>query len=306
MRDGIAITIGVKSDPIEYRYSYEWLFRIMAEEGVRHLQLGSFFELYGLPDAYFVKLRASAEAHGIAISSVFTSHRELGGFLRGDPHFEEVAQRNYKRLIEVGALLGARQVGSNAGAVLRDEMDRKAEDAACHLRHMKELMGYAYEKGLECLTIEPMSCLAEPPTLPHEIRAMAEELNAHHAATPNTVPVGYCTDTSHGYADRNSVVRHSNLEVLEATFPWLAELHLKNTDERFCSTFGFSEAERAAGIVDLPAIRDLIQAKAAQIPRNEVIAYLELGGPKRGRDYSDPELEGMLRTSLRYITRVFT
>ena len=47
------IQLGIKSDPVEYRYSYEWLFRIMEQENIKNLQLGTFFELYQLPDEWF-------------------------------------------------------------------------------------------------------------------------------------------------------------------------------------------------------------------------------------------------------------
>ena len=40
----IELQLGIKTDPIEYRYSYDWLFRLLAEEGIRQVQLGSFFE----------------------------------------------------------------------------------------------------------------------------------------------------------------------------------------------------------------------------------------------------------------------
>ena len=76
--------LGVKSDPILYRYSYDWLFALMAGEGVRHLQMGTFFELYDLPDTWFRELRVKAADAGITISSIFTAHRELGGFFRDD------------------------------------------------------------------------------------------------------------------------------------------------------------------------------------------------------------------------------
>lgn len=301
----LIIELGVKADPIEYRYTYAWLFRILADEGIRHLQLGTFFELYQLPDAYFTDLRERAAAFGVSITSCFTAHRELGGFYRCEPGWEAVARRNYERLIEVGALVGARSVGSNPGAVSRDRFETKAEGNACYLRNMKELMAYAHDRGLERLCIEPMSALSEPPTLPDEIRAMAEELTAYHRATPGTVPIGYCADVSHGYADRNRVVRHTHLELLEATFPWLTELHLKNTDALFSSTFGFSEEDRARGIVDLRAVHDLLHAKANMLPVDRLIAYLEIGGPKLGRDYSDCLLEEHLRTSLRHVKEVF-
>jgi ribulose-phosphate 3-epimerase len=297
--------LGVKSDPIEYRYSYAWLFRLMAEEGVPHLQFGTFFEAYQLPDSWFLDLRADAEAQGVEISSVFTAHRELGGFFMGDARWETVARRNYERLIEVAVLLGARQAGSNPGAVLRDRIWEKDAGVACYLRHMKELMGLAHARGLERLTIEPMSCLAEPPTLPGEIVAMAEELMAHHRATAGTVPVGYCVDVSHGYADGGRRVVHSPLALLEVALPWTTELHLKNTGACFESTFGFGEAERGRGIIDLHVVRDLLLRHAARLPVRHMVAYLEIGGPKLGRDYSDVLLEAQLRDSIRHIRAVF-
>ena len=121
------LLLGIKTDPIEYRYSYDWLFRLMAEEGVELAQLGSFFEGYQLPDEFFRDLRRRAADHGVRIVSTFTAHRELGGFFRDDgPGWVAVARRNFERAIEIGALLGARSVGSNPGAVLRDRMGTKA------------------------------------------------------------------------------------------------------------------------------------------------------------------------------------
>ena len=303
--DKVQIEIGVKSDPIEYRYTYEWLFRIMAEEGVRHLQLGTFFEIYQLPDEWFIRLRRKADQFSISISSIFTAHRELGGFFRNEIGWEAVARRNYARLIEVGALVGAKHVGSNPGAILRDEMGTKPAATARYVANMKELMAHAGEVGVDMLTIEPMSCLAEPPTLVSEIRAMAQELEAHHLAAPGTSGIGFCIDTSHGWADQDGMVRETPEQLITASLPWLAELHLKNTDAMFSSTFGFSEAERARGIVDLAQVRDLLHAHAAVIPVKNQVAYLEIGGPKLGRDYSDCKLEAMLRASIGHIREVF-
>lgn len=279
----------------------------MKEEGVRFLQLGTFFELYHLPDEVFLQLRAEADAHGICIRSLFTAHRELGGFFRKEAGYERVARRCYERLIEVGALLGASAVGSNPGAVLRDEMDFKPAGLACYVRHMKELMHYAHEKGVRWLTIEPMSCLAEPPTTPDEIRELAEELNAYHAAhLSNTARVGYCVDIAHAYIDRRGALVYAPQALFEAALSALYEIHLKNTDARFEATFGFSEEERLRGVIEIAAFRDLLYQHAHHLPVSEVVGYLEIGGPKRGRDYTDPLLETQLRSSLRYLKQHFT
>ncbi|MEI6175882.1 MAG: ribulose-phosphate 3-epimerase [Verrucomicrobiota bacterium] len=291
--------IGIKSDPVEYRYSYEWLFRLMEQEQISHLQLGTFFELYHLPDAWFTDLRRKAEDHGVAITSVFTAHRELGGFFRDDgPGFEAVARKNFERLIDVSALLGARSIGSNPGAVLRDRMGTKAQGSATYLRNFRDLQRRAGDLGIDWLTIEPMSCLAEPPTLPEEMDAyMAEVL----PGGPGVARAGYCLDISHGYANAQKEVIYDPMELLRSALAHTSEIHLKNTDALFNSTFGFGPAEREKGIIDVTAVRNLLLAEADRIPVDPMIGYLEIGGPKLGRDYSDGDLERNLRESFAYL-----
>jgi ribulose-phosphate 3-epimerase len=295
--------LGLKTDPIQYRYSYEWLFSLLASEGVRHVQFGTFFELYQLPDDFFTSVRRSAERHDILISSVFTAHRELGGFFRDDgPGWAELAERNLSRLIDIAALLGATRAGSNPGAVLRDRLSSKSTGLRRYTDAFKRLMDRAHTRGLDFLTIEPMSCLAEPPTLPDEITSLATELRAHHAASPHSrAKPGYCIDVAHGYADAGKRILHDHFSLMRAALPWTCEIHLKNTDNLYNSTFGFTPADLDRGIIDIPAIRDFYLQNASSLPINQLVGYLEIGGPKLGRDYSDPQLEPQLRQSLQYL-----
>ena len=300
------LSLGVKSDPIEYRYSFPWLFRLMADEGVTRLQLGSFFEAYQLPDSYFHRLKKQADDFGVTIDSLFTAHRELGGFFQEDREWQAVARRNFERFIEIGAILGAKSVGSNPGAAPRDLMGTKARGTNCYLAHMKELMHFAKQRGIEWLTVEPMSCLAEPPTLPEEVREMGETLTRYHAENPETTArVGYCADIAHGYLNYEAGHGFKPVELFEATLPWLYEVHLKNTDERYHSTFGFEPENLTKGIIDVGTFRDILLRRAAEIPVKEMTGYLEIGGPKLGRDYTDCQLEDQLRQSLRHLKEVF-
>ena len=292
--------LGLKSDPILYRYSYPWLFRLLAEEGVQHLQLGTFFELYQLPDSFFHRLRAQAADHGITISSVFTAHREIGGYFQGD-EWVGVARKNHRRLIEIAGLLGARSAGTNPGAVLRDRMGTKPQGWATYIANMQELLHEAHALGVPELTIEPMSCAAEPPALPEEQKRMAEELCAYHAAHPDTAAVGYCIDIAHGYCDAQKQVMCDHWGLLEAGLPWCRELHLKNTDALYDKTFGFRADERKKGVIDVAATRAWLDQRPHVLPVQELVGYLEIGGPKLGRDYSDGELEVMLRESLQHL-----
>ncbi|MGD0093310.1 MAG: ribulose-phosphate 3-epimerase [Planctomycetota bacterium] len=301
----LQLCLGLKADPIEYRYSYEWLFRLMAEEGVRHLQLGTFFELYQLPDPWLLRLRDCAKDFGITISSILTSHRELGGYFQTDAAWHAVARRNHERLIEIAALVGASSAGSNPGSTLRDQLGAKTAGTQRFLASLKELLGFAARHGVACLTMEPMSCLAEPPTLPQEIADWAHELEAFRKDHPETAAFGYCVDISHGYADKEGAVRYDHLALIEACLPWTTELHLRNTDSSYASTFGFTDAERKKGIVDVSAVRSLLVAKADLLPVEELIGYLEIGGPKLGRDYSDGRLAEQIRGSLCHLRETF-
>jgi ribulose-phosphate 3-epimerase len=291
--------LGIKSDPVEYRYTYTWLFDLLDELDVRYVQLGSFFELYSVDLSYFDDLRSAAAERNITIKSCFTSHRELGGFFSGDPRLAAAARRNYERYIEVAAVLGADYVGSNPGSVYRDRMETKSAGTERYMENMKELMHLGKEKGLEGLTVEPMSCHAEPPSLPEEIDRILGGLAAYHRENrETTVPVYLCGDTSHGVADENGTVLHGCLELFEYGLPYMAEFHFKNTDPIFNSTFGFSPEERERGIVDLDRLFDIIRRNEKRWPVDEVVGYYETTGPKTGRDYSDRELRGQLIESL--------
>ncbi len=171
---------------------------------------------------------------------------------------------------------------------------------------MKELLHYAHEKQVSFLTIEPMSCAAEPPTFPNEVNLICSELTDYHLRHLQTTSmVGCCVDTSHGYADRKEVVRWSNMQLIEAALPYITEMHLKNTCSTYNSTFGFTKAERVKGIVNVSEIRNFLLKNTHKLPVKSLIGYLEISGPKLGRDYSDYQLEQLLRESLRYLKQAF-
>lgn len=300
------VHLGVKSDPIESRYSFEWLFDIMQGLGIHHLQMGTSFPTFSAEDAYFKKLRAKAEKRGVRISSLFSSHRELGGFASGDPILEDGARKGWERIIHVAALLGAESAGSNAGITMRDQPHLREPGIRCFFENMKGLLRTARAAGLKSLAIEPMSSVWEYPSTPDEVRRVAGELDPFLAANPeSTVPLLLCGDISHGVADAEGRVMHDNWSLFEMEIPWMGEFHFKNTDAIFNSTFGFAPDEKARGIVDLSRLKQLIDRNAGRFPTGAVTGYLELSGPKIGREYSDPQLERMLVQSLEALRAVF-
>jgi ribulose-phosphate 3-epimerase len=298
--------LGLKTDPIETRYSYPWLFDLLADEGIRYVQIGSFFELYTLEDGWFEQLKREAAQRNLILKSLFTAHRELGGFFYNDPYMERAALKGCERFLQTAARLGVDYCGWNPGAIHRDHPESKAAGLACFHRHLHELMHLAHKLGLKAITLEPMSCLAEPPSTPDEIRAMMETAAVYHRAnSSSTVPVYLCGDISHGIADASGTVIHGNMELFEFSIPWMAEFHFKNTDALFNSTFGFNPEEQKRGIVKLAEVREIVLRNSAQWPVDDVVGYLEIGGPKIGRDYSDPQLGPQLRASLHALKETF-
>ncbi|MBT3271722.1 MAG: hypothetical protein HN368_01100, partial [Spirochaetales bacterium] len=155
-------------------------------------------------------------------------------------------------------------------------------------------------------TIEPMSSLAEPPSTPDEIEHYMTDLASYHQDhLETTVPAYLCGDISHGIADRDRNIVHDNYDLFEFSIPYMWEFHFKNTDSFYNSTFGFTDEECRNGIVDLPRLKDLIFDNTERWPIDDVFGYLEIGGPKLGRDYSDPDLEKNLVESIRNLRRVF-
>jgi hypothetical protein len=98
---------------------------------------------------------------------------------------------------------------------------------------------------------------------------------------------------------------HDNWSLFEQEIPWMWEFHFKNTDAIFDSTFGFGPEDSARGVVDLRRLKRLIEGNKDRFPVKQITGYLELNGPKTGRDYADAKLENMLVQSLKAIQAVF-
>jgi ribulose-phosphate 3-epimerase len=189
---------------------------------------------------------------------------------------------------------------------MRDQGHCREAGIRCYFRHMKELTRLARRRGLSALTVEPMSSLFEFPSTPEEVRRLDAEFDAHVAASGGSaVPLYYCADISHGVADAEERVIADNWDMFELEIPHMWEFHFKNTDPIFNATFGFSGEERARGIVDLTRLKALIERNEDRFPAQEVTGYLELPGPKTGRDYTDRVLGKMLSESLEALTEVF-
>ena len=299
------LELGVNSVCIDRRYSFDWLFDLMAESGIRNLQLASFFEMYFLEDEWFHSLAEKAKQRNIRIKSLFTSLRELNGYMTGDNSLERVARLNYLRLLHVANVLGADTAGSTMGACYRDKMHTKKEGIKRYIEFLNEMSHVAFEADIQALLIEPMSCLAEPPTLPEECNFVINEWKAYRQYNQDTVPIYFIGDITHGYADSNERVVHHPLKLFEMQIPHMCEFHFKNTDALFNSTFGFGGEEQSRGIIKLQEVKEILVRNMDRFPTDTITGYLEISGPRIGRDYSDRKLGSMLKESLAALKNEF-
>jgi hypothetical protein len=293
------VHLGIKSDPIEGRYTFDWLFGLMNDLGVDRLQYGSAVPALLADDGYFQGLRREAEKRGILIASLLTANREFGGFASGNPFLQAATLRLWERIIRVASLLGAKSAGTNASIAPRDRPDWKEPGILTFFVNVKRLMFRARAEGLEALTTEPMSSTWEFPATPEDIGRLAADLDPFHAANPDTtVPFLLCGDISHGVADESRRVVHDNWALFEKEIPWMWEFHIKNTDPIFHATFGFGGEEVKKGIIDPARLARTIEDNASRFPVPEITGYLEIPGPKVGRDYTDGHLGRMLSESI--------
>jgi ribulose-phosphate 3-epimerase len=189
---------------------------------------------------------------------------------------------------------------------MRDQPHLRERGVRSFLENVPGLLAAARAAGLDALTVEPMSSVFEFPSTPDEVRLLASQTEPIHASTPaTTVPLLLCADISHGVADAEGKVVHDNWSLFEMEIPWMWEFHIKNTDGIFNSTFGFGPEERAKGIVDLHRLKRLIDDNGKRFPVDEITGYLEIGGPKTGRDYTDHHLRRMLVQSIEALQEVF-
>ena len=285
---GITLELGVRIDPTEDLYSYEWILQLMQEEEIRCAQLASFFGLYQLTDASVLELKARAEHFGVSFTSISAVHRELCGLFRPEKEYQRIATGIFERLVDIGALLEANSVGINVPMVPRhgDTRQEQQDGFRVRLGRLKDLVHRAQERGIDTLTVEHT-------TLDQRI---AEELDADGTCTQiEAATIRYSFDTRSMATDR----------MLTHVVPQLHELHLRNTDLNLLGTFGFSERDRTVGIVDIPKLRQLLVSQPGGPHQRWITGYAEVAGPKPGGSHLDKTIQRANRESLRYLRETF-
>jgi len=222
---------------------------------------------------------------GVEIASVLTFYRDNVSVAHPDPAIREVAMLVMESMAVQAGEYGAKYVGASLGTVLAEDFANervraKLFNAAAEA--WKKWMEMAHREGLRGVNIESMSTLREPPATIRSARKWLSELNDYHRRKPDTtVPCHLCYDLGHGptEAEDDSPADRDFASWFEAFGDAIVEVHIKNTDSGFISTWPFTDEYKEFGIIDLDrvaeAMRDHLRAP-------EVYVMVEVPG-KRGR-----------------------
>ncbi|MDP6379999.1 MAG: TIM barrel protein [Phycisphaerae bacterium] len=241
--------------------------------------------------AYHREVAEYGDKIGVDIVSVLTFFRDSVSIAHHDPDISAAAWTVMESMVAQAGSYGAKLVGGSVGTVLADDfadIDQRKKLFARTMDAWKRWMELAHREGVGAVNVEAMSTLREPPATIPSGREWMAELCAFHSANPDTTtPATFCYDLGHGPTEKeeHSPADRDFAAWFEAFGDVIAEVHIKNTDSGFISTWPFTDAYKETGIIDLDRVaegmRDYLRAP-------DVYVMVEYPG-KRGR--RDGELE---------------
>ncbi len=244
-------------------------------------------------EKFHLQIGEYAHKIGIKIATTFNFYRDNYSLTHSSAQFREVGLNTLKAILlqaecyrkaghptkYAGASFGSLYKEDYLNKELRKQLLRYGMDA------WKELMQEGARIGLSGLTVEHMSTLREPPATIEQAVEMLGEFNQYHRLNPDsTVPVFLIYDTGHGVSETEGSQSDRRFSDWFKTFPAdIVEIHLKNTDQDFQSTWPFTKKYRKEGIIDEFA---LIEAARDYLQGPELYLILEMGG-KKGREIGE-------------------
>ncbi|MCL2111873.1 MAG: sugar phosphate isomerase/epimerase [Clostridiales bacterium] len=227
----------------------EWA-RIVAEElGLNYVQFVADLLNPFLPaeyvDAQVGRVKECVERYGLEVESVFTSaFTRVNHLMHPDDQAREIWLDWFKRLLDIGAALGARNAGSHFGILTvksnenTHERERLVEQG---VKGWQRLSVYAKELGYKELLFEPMSVPREMACTIAETRELMDRVNADAA-----IPMKVCLDVGHApHPDERDPYKW--IEALAADSP---VIHIQQTELHKSNHWPFTRECNAKGIID--------------------------------------------------------
>jgi len=227
----------------------EWT-RIVAEElGLGYVQFVADLLNPFLPkdyvDSQLTRIKGCVEAYGVEVEGVFTStYTRLNHLMHPDEEARKISLEWFKKLLDIGAALGAKNAGSHFGILTVKSYEASKEREYIieeGVKGWQELSFHARELGYRELLFEPMSIPREMAYTVAETKKLLDRVNAKSA-----IPMKLCLDIGHApHPDERD------------PYEWIAALasvspiiHLQQTEPNKSNHWPFTEKYNAAGIID--------------------------------------------------------
>ena len=173
---------------------------IVGELGLHSVQFVADLLNPFLPDDYIdsqiKRIRRSADCNNFTVDSIFTSaYTRVNHLCHPDEEARAIWQAWFRRLLEIGAKLGAKTGGSHFGILSFDTIndpEKRKRITEAGVKGWQTLSYYAKELGYDSLIFEPMSVPREFANTVAETKEILDMVNANCG-----VPMKVCLDIGH-------------------------------------------------------------------------------------------------------------
>ena len=245
--------------------------KIVGELGLHSVQFVADLLNPFLPDSYIdsqiKRIKESAKRYDFSVDSIFTSaYTRVNHLCHPDEQARAVWLEWFKRLLNIGARLGAKTGGSHFGILTFDTIndpEKRKRITEAGVKGWQTLSFYARELGYESLIFEPMSVPREFANTVAETKKILDMVNADCG-----VPMKVCLDIGHApHPDERD------------PYPWLVALgkvspviHLQQTVLGKSMHWPFTPEYNSQGYITAEKVISCLQQAGCQ----EALLHFEL------------------------------
>jgi sugar phosphate isomerase/epimerase len=205
-------------------------------------------------DSQLTRIKAACAENGISVSSIFTSaFTRINHLMNPDADARAFWLAWFKKLLDIGAALGAKTAGSHFGIMTFDTYNDVNKREKCidnAVKLWQTLSFYAQDKGYDALIFEPMSVPREMASTIEETRSLMNRVNAHCG-----VPMKVNLDTGHA-PDPHERDPYLWLEALAADSP---VIHLQQTVLNHSNHSPFTAEYNKTGIIKREKVMESVK-----------------------------------------------
>lgn len=193
--------------------------------------------------------------YGIKVESIFTSaYTRVNHLMNPDIEARKIWLAWFKKLLEEGARLGAKNAGSHFGILtVKDNEEPEQKEFLIEecVKEWQQLSFYAKELGYEALIFEPMSIPREMGCTIEETKWLMDRVNANSG-----IPMKLCLDVGHApHPDQRDPYRWITALAKDAPV-----IHLQQTEKNKSNHWPFTEQYNSVGIIDAEKVLRLAEA----------------------------------------------